>query len=131
MKKLKRYPLKKREDNRGWLIQCDDKNIAKHMKHFVISSSKPDAIRGNHYHKKKREWFTILQGKAKLYLYDLTTEKHSTYLVSEKHLELIEMAPFVVHAIKNIGKKEMIFFGVVDEIFDSASPDTYIYELIK
>lgn len=130
MEELKRYPLKKREDARGWLMQCDDKNIAERMRHFIVSFSKLNVIRGNHYHKKKKEWFTILQGKAKLYLYNLKTKKFSTYILSEEQLELIEMEPYIVHALKNIGKKELIFFGVVDEIFDNKKPDTYTYTLI-
>lgn len=131
MRELKRYPLKKREDQRGWLIQCDNKNVAKRMEHFIVTFSKSNVIRGNHYHKRKHEWFTILQGKVKLYLYDLKTKEHTTYIVSDKQLELIEIKPYIVHTIKNIGKKNLIFLGLVDEIFDDTNSDTYDYNLIK
>lgn len=130
MKKLKRYSLKKSSDERGWLIQSEHKEISESMKYFLVSFSKPGAIRGNHYHKRKREWFSILQGKVELYLYDLKTKEKGTYIISSEKMEFVEMEPNVAHAIKNIGKQELIFFEVIDEPFDPQDPDTYPYKII-
>jgi UDP-2-acetamido-2,6-beta-L-arabino-hexul-4-ose reductase len=129
MKKLKRYPLKKSSDERGWLIQSEHKEIAKSMKYFLVSFSKPGVIRGNHYHKRKKEWFSILQGKVKLYLYDLKTKEKGTYIISSEKMEFVEMEPNVAHAIKNIGEQELIFFEVIDEPFNPKDPDTFPYIL--
>lgn len=127
---LKRYPLKVLQDDRGLLIQCDYPKIAANMKHFLISYSKPKTIRGNHYHKRKVEWFSILQGKVRLYLYDIKSKQKATYIISAKKPELVEMLPFVVHTVKNIGKEQMIFFEIINETFNSNDQDTYSYKLI-
>ncbi|RJQ38243.1 hypothetical protein C4559_02095 [Candidatus Microgenomates bacterium] len=127
---LKRYPLKKLGDFRGYLIQCDYPEISKKIKHFLISYSKKDVVRGNHYHKRKREWFSILQGKTKLFLHDLKTGKKSSYIISSKKPELVEMEPFVAHTIKNIGSEELIFFEIIDEEFNPEDPDTYPFKIL-
>lgn len=129
MIKLKRYPLKKLADKRGWLIQCDYKEIGLNMEHFLVSFSRLGAIRGNHYHKRKREWFSILQGKVKLYLEDVRTKEKKTYIISAKKLEFVEMEPFIAHAVENIGKEEMIFFELIDEPFQPKNSDTYNYKV--
>lgn len=130
MIKLKRYPVKKLTDKRGWLIQCDYPKIGLNMKHFLISFSRPGAIRGNHYHKRKREWFSILQGRIKLYLEDVRTKEKKTYIVSAKKLEFVEMEPFIAHTVENVGKEEMIFFELIDEPFNIDSQDTYPHKLV-
>lgn len=127
--RLKRYKLKKRTDKRGLLVQNDYPEIGKKIEHFLVTFSKPGVIRGNHYHKRKREWFYILEGRAKLYLYNLKTNKKADYVIDSADPELIEMEPNIVHAIENIGDTTMIFLGLVNERFDSDDPDTYFYKI--
>ena len=45
-------------------------------------------------------------------------------------MEFVEMEPYVVHAIKNIGDQELIFFEVLNEPFKAQDPDTFPYKLI-
>jgi UDP-2-acetamido-2,6-beta-L-arabino-hexul-4-ose reductase len=126
---LKRYPLHRRSDERGWLIQNDYPELSNKIKHFIISTTKPGGIRGNHYHKIKREWFCVVRGEAELMLYNIETkEKYSTKLSGEKP-ELVEMEPNFVHTLENIGIEELVFFEIIDVPFDEKNPDTYYYKL--
>lgn len=122
---LKRYPMKKHEDPRGFLVQNEYKNISEGMKHVLISFTKPGIIRGNHYHKRKREWFYVVKGTMKLHLLDLKTGERQEHIISSDHPEFFEMEPDIVHAMENIGDDEMIFMGLVNEVFDPNDPDTY------
>ena len=126
---LKRYPLHKKADPRGWLIQNEVKEVADNMQHFLISFSKPGAIRGNHYHTRKRDWFCVIQGKARLYLYDMKTkEKYSTILRGNKP-EIVEISSPTVHTIENIGSEQLIFFEIVNEQFNPMDEDTFPFKL--
>lgn len=126
---LKRYPLTKRSDERGWLLQNDYPELANSIKHFIVSFTKPGGIRGNHYHKVKREWFCIVRGEAKLYLYDLRTNESMTTVLSGEKPELVEMEPFVVHTLENTGDEELYFFEIIDKPFVREDPDTYPHKL--
>lgn len=126
---LKRYKLKKRADKRGFLVQNDYPQIGRRMKHFLLSFSEPGIVRGNHYHQKKREWFYILAGKARLYFYDLKTKTKGSCLIDSRKPELVEMEPMIVHAIENVGQEQMIFLGIVNEAFNPKKPDTFDYKI--
>lgn len=125
------YNLKKYSDNRGWLSENITPRIMKNVRHFFISNSKGGVIRGNHYHNHKREWFLILEGKAKVYLYDLKTKKRESFTIRAEDERLFEMKPKVVHAIKNIGNKNMLLLALINEVLNHKNPDTYPYILIK
>ena len=127
---MKKFPLKKHSDERGILTESTlPLEVFDDIKHFFISKSEPGIIRGNHYHKRKREWFYLLQGKAQIYLYDLRSKEKTEYLVSDQNPEMVEMEPNVVHAIKNIGENEMILLALVNEKFNYDDSDTFAYDL--
>lgn len=127
---IKRYPLQRHEDERGILVENEYDFVSKNMKHFLLSFSLPGIIRGNHYHKHKREWFYVVKGKIKLYIMNLATKKKQEYIIDSQKPELIEIEPNIVHAIENIGEEEMIFLGIVNEGFNQNDPDTYVKKII-
>jgi len=129
---MKRFPLKKHNNLKGSLIESDlPLEVFNNIKHFFISKSAPGVARGNHYHRHKREWFYLLQGKAKIYLYNLNSGHKEEYTISDQNPEVFEMEPNIVHLIKNIGENEMILLALVNEKFDENNPDTFYYDLEK
>lgn len=126
---IKRYPLEKHEDERGMLVQNDYDFVSHNMKHFLLSFSKPGIVRGNHYHKNKREWFYVVKGKMKLYVMDMKTQEKEEFIIDSENPELVEMEPNIAHATENIGDGELIFLGIVNEPFDQKNPDTHPYQL--
>ena len=130
-KLTKFYNLRKYEDKRGWLCENITPFIMNEARHFFISKSKPGIIRGNHYHNRKREWFLIVEGTAKIYLYDLKTKKRESLIIDAKDQKLFEMRPKIVHAIKNIGKGNMLLLALINEVLDHKNPDTYPHIIAK
>lgn len=126
---MKKINLKQHNNRSGSLVENTLPQIFQKAKHFFISKSKPGVVRGNHYHKHKKEWLYVLSGRAKIYLYDLKTKKVTVFSVDEKRPELIEIGTNLVHAVKNIGKKEMIILAIINEKFNPKKPDTFYYDI--
>ena len=122
--------LTKREDKRGWLIENENPVLSQNIKHFFLSFSLPGAVRGQHYHQNKREWFLVLKGKAKIVFKDIKSGELIEKLVSGKKPEIIEVPPKMAHAIQNIGKEEMYLIAFVSESLNRRHPDTFAYRVI-
>ena len=61
-------PLERIEDHRGHIVDVFyDDNI----KHITIIKTKPNNIRGNHYHKKTEQRMLILSGKMEYWYKDI------------------------------------------------------------
>jgi UDP-2-acetamido-2,6-beta-L-arabino-hexul-4-ose reductase len=118
--------IEKREDARGWLIEVLRGDvIGEEIKHIHFSISKPNAVRGKHYHKRKIEWFCVVKGIAKLILEDLNTKESKELILSEENLLLVEIHPYIVHTLQNIGNSDMCLIAIVNEVFNPKDPDTY------
>ena len=118
--------IEKHEDARGWLaevLRSDKVDEAIRQIHF--STSKPNTMRGNHYHKRKVEWFCVVKGIAKLLLEDIRTKEKKELTLSEENLVSVAIYPYVLHTLKNIGKSNMHLIVIVNEVFNSEDPDTY------
>jgi UDP-2-acetamido-2,6-beta-L-arabino-hexul-4-ose reductase len=118
--------IEKREDARGWLIEVLRGDvIGEEIKHIHFSISKPNAVRGKHYHKRKIEWFCVVKGIAKLILEDLNTKESKELILSEENLLSVEIHPYIVHTLQNIGNGDMCLIAIVNEVFNPKDPDTY------
>ncbi len=117
-------------DSRGCLVEvlrADE--ISRDMKHFYFSTSRPGAIRGNHYHHRKTEWFCVVRGIGRLVLEHRDSGYREEITMAGDCPMTVEIPPGFVHAIQNVGDAEMLLLVVVDEVFDPEDPDTY-YELL-
>lgn len=128
--KIETVSLRQYQDARGSLTENSVPDIMKDSQHFFISKSKPGVIRGNHYHKRKSEWFYILQGSGEIIVEDIDTKERTSLLVRESDQLLVHMEPLKSHAFKNIGENEMILLALVNEPHNQADPDTYPYKIL-
>lgn len=114
-------------DTRWWLVELKSDKIRKNMKHFFISYTFPGAVipRGNHYHKKKKEWFYIIKGtmKAKVQSLDWSIKEESVF--DENLKKFIYIPPNTVHTFWNVGDTELILLAVIDRKFLQHNPDTF------
>ncbi|MAG44578.1 hypothetical protein CL633_01685 [bacterium] len=118
--------LEIKKDKRGRLIEIFKKPG---FGQVFYSTSKPCVVRGNHYHKRKKEYFCVISGKAKIKLRNRKTNQIKEYYVFGDKPRLIEMKTGWTHNIKNIGrKKEMQLLVWVNEIFNPKNPDTFYEE---
>jgi len=129
MPKIKK--LEKHIDERGWLLEIlRDDEIEEEIKQVYYSTSKPGIIRGNHFHKRKVEWFSVVKGKAKLILEDNESKKREELVLSDDEPTIVKITPNVSHAIQNIGYDEMHLIVIVNEVFDPHATDTFYVNLI-
>jgi len=134
MKDILIKELDKKSDERGWLIEAlgaNDMEAPAEFGHIHVSVADPGKVRGNHYHKRKLEWFCVPTGLGKLILKDLESGEEKELLMGEDHLFTVKITPNVVHAIKNIGEKDMALIVYSSETFDPDDPDTYYQEILK
>ena len=94
-KKVKK-PLQSFKDNRGSIIDIFYK---KKINHVAIIDSKPNALRGNHYHKKTIQHMLITEGSLEYWYKPF--KKHAK--VKKKLLkvgDLVSTPPYEIHTLK-------------------------------
>ncbi|MGC8979542.1 WxcM-like domain-containing protein [Caldisericum sp.] len=123
--KTKTYKLEIHYDERGWLaeiLRVD--RIEQKISQIYVSYSVKGIVRGGHYHKRKTEWFFVINGEASFYLRDLNTgEENDLQITAEDHM-LVEIPPGVFHTIKS--KTELYLVVASSEVFDKNDSDTYV-----
>jgi dTDP-4-dehydrorhamnose 3,5-epimerase-like enzyme len=73
---VQRIPRAARGDDRGWLLKVLDgheDHLRREVGECYLTWSAPGQMRGNHYHPMTSEWFTVIQGRARLTLCDPET----------------------------------------------------------
>lgn len=129
--KAKKYKIGRFEDQRGLLFYPDCPEVMGKVNHFVLSFTPPGQMRGNHFHKTRLEWISVLRGKAELHLMDLETKETEKMILDGQKPELIEIKPNVVLALRNISDEDMLFLGLFDRALKEGEKDDGHYELIK
>ncbi len=120
--------LNVKSDERGWLAEILRKENLQEEKGFgqiLVTVAKPGVTKGNHYHKRKEEWFCIIRGKGKLLLKDVTTDECQEVLMGDENMVAVKIPPNVIHAIQNIGDEMLYLLIYIDEPFNPKDPDTF------
>jgi UDP-2-acetamido-2,6-beta-L-arabino-hexul-4-ose reductase len=134
MKGIQVQDLDKKSDERGWLIEMLGDELHEENKPFGqihVSVAYPGKVRGNHYHQRKTEWFSVPNGNGLLLLKDLATGEEEEVLMGENALKTVKITPGIVHAIKNNGTNDMVLIVYTDETFDPADPDTFYQKILE
>lgn len=107
--------FKKISDKRGDLVVfLGNKNLPESAKQFgqiyFVTFSKKGVVRGNHYHKKWREWFGLIKGKIEVALRDVNTGELKKIVLDAESDEYIrlEVGPYVTHAFKCLSKNAQL-----------------------
>lgn len=94
-----------------------------------FSTTKSGVTRGNHFHTRKIERFSVIKGKALIQLRKIgSTEVHDYYL-SGDNPAYVDMPIWYTHNIKNIGDDELYTMFWINEFYDANDPDTY-FEIV-
>ncbi len=101
--------FEKFNDQRGELVVfLRNRNLKKKYKEFgqiyFVTFNKKGIIRANHYHRKMREWFGVINGKVKVVLVDIKTNESKKIILdgdSKKYVRL-EIGPNVAHGFKSV-----------------------------
>lgn len=118
--------LNVKSDERGWLAEiATQKDVDGLSGLILVTTAHPGKTKGNHYHKRKTEWYCVIQGRGLLEIKDLLSEEKTEIEIGEKNMVLVKISPNYLHSITNIGENEMILLSYVDEPFNEEDPDTY------
>ena len=118
------YDVKK--DHRGYLFEAI-KSL--NGGQAFLSTTKPGVERGNHYHRRKVERFSIVKGRALVQLRRVGTEKIQDYILSGEKPSYIDIPVLHTHNLINIGEEELFMLFWASELFNPEDPDTY-YETV-
>lgn len=119
-------PLKKLSDNRGWLLECFRQDeIGKELLPVMsyISMTKPGVTRGPHEHLHQTDYFCFSgPSNFKINLWDNRKDskayrQKAEIRAGEDNPMVIIVPPGVVHAYKNIGKKEGLIINFPNKLY--------------
>lgn len=114
--------LKKNSDNRGVFVETIKLGIGGQVS---FSTTVPGITRGNHYHTRKIERFTVIKGKAKIQLRKIGSTEVIDLFLDGNEPAYVDMPVWFTHNITNIGEDELYTQFWINEWYDPIDADTY------
>ena len=125
-------PLKVMPDERGFLMEIlrEDDPIFEHFGQAYLTVAYPGVVKGWHYHKIQKDYFTVVKGMAKVVLYDdrqgsKTKGEVNEFFLGEKNPTLLVIPPLVIHGIKGIGVEPAYLLNIPTRMYQYADPDEF------
>ena len=118
------FPIKYKNniDERGNFVEIIRLEIGGQVS---FSTTKKGITRGNHFHTRKIERFSVIKGKALIQLRKIDTKEVFDYYLSGDQPAYVDMPIWYTHNIKNIGQEELYTMFWINEFYDANDPDTY------
>lgn len=89
------------------------------------STTVPGITRGEHFHRRKVERFTVIEGRARIALRRVLTDETMVFDVDGGSTVSIDMPTMWAHSITNTGSSTLHTVFWTDDIFDPTNPDTF------
>lgn len=90
-----------------------------------FSTTLKGVTRGNHFHTRKVERFSVIKGQAIIQLRKIDTEEVISFKLSGEEPAYVDMPIWYTHNITNIGNDDLYTMFWINEFFDENDPDTY------
>jgi UDP-2-acetamido-2,6-beta-L-arabino-hexul-4-ose reductase len=122
------YPVKysQHTDDRGSFVEVlRSQNSGQNS----YSTTRPGITRGNHYHTRKVERFSVIKGKARIQLRRIGTDEIIEYFMDGKNPAFVDMPVWHTHNITNIGKDDLLTLFWINEPYDPEDPDTFFEDV--
>lgn len=116
------YDFNYAEDNRG---SFEEIYKSKRYGQISINKSYPNIIKGNHYHKYKKEIFMVVKGNCLIRERKIGSSEILEYKVSGANPTPIDIITGYTHDIKNIGDDISVTLMWISEIYNENTSDTY------
>ncbi len=114
--------LKQNTDARGTFIETIRLECGGQVS---FSTTVPGITRGNHYHTRKIERFTVIKGKARIQLRRIGTNEVLDFVLDGENSGYVDMPIWYTHNITNIGDDVLYTQFWISEWYDAADPDTF------
>lgn len=120
------------QDERGMLkkVLMISQMEGEQIEEVYLLYSAPGSVRGNHYHKKTVEYFTVVQGTAQAVLMDMATGQRMTMEITAQDDKVLKVPAGVAHAFVNPKDQELILLAISSAQYDSLNTDTYKMVLV-
>ena len=118
------FPVKyvENKDSRGTFVEIIRMKVGGQVS---FSTTVPGITRGNHYHTRKIERFSVIKGKALIQLRKIGTSEVLDFYLDGNAPSYVDMPIWYTHNITNIGDEELYTFFWINEFYDTNHPDTY------
>lgn len=118
------FPVKliKHEDPRGVFVETIKLGVGGQVS---FSTTVPGITRGNHYHIRKIERFTVIKGKARIQLRKIGTNEVLNFDLDGSAPSYVDMPVWYTHNITNIGNEELYTQFWINEWYNSDDGDTF------
>lgn len=121
------FQLDRRSDSRGSFFEVIRSRESNGQTSF--STTLPNVTRGEHYHRRKIERFSVLSGNARISMRKLFTDEVLSFEVNGDEPVAIDMPTMWTHNILNTGSDQLYTMFWSNELFDPAAPDTFPEEV--
>jgi UDP-2-acetamido-2,6-beta-L-arabino-hexul-4-ose reductase len=116
------FMLKQNNDERGMFVETLRLGTGGQVS---FSTTKPGITRGNHYHTRKIERFTVIKGKAKIQLRKIGTGQTYDFFLDGENPSYVDMPVWFTHNITNIGNEDLYTQFWINEWYNESDPDTF------
>jgi dTDP-4-dehydrorhamnose 3,5-epimerase len=127
---LKIYPFL---DNRGQLKKIVQKSMLsgeQEIEEIYVLYSNKNTVRGNHFHKRTIEFFTVLSGEAIMAFSNVDKKNMDIIKMKASDNQIIKVYPNTVHAIKNESEAPLIVLAVSLKEYNPQDTDTFPCNLL-
>jgi len=122
---LRRLPLARHEDERGWFSElARASGLRKPIHQVNLSSSRRGTIRGLHYHERGQDdVFVCMAGTARIVVLDRSSGETFTEDIGDDNPVAIYVPGSCAHGFEAL--TDCLFAYLVTEEYDSADPDEH------
>ena len=118
------FPVKlvQHSDARGVFVETGKLGVGGQVS---FSTTVLGITRGNHYHTRKIERFTVIKGKARIQLRKVGTDEVLNFYLDGREPSYVDMPIWYTHNITNIGEDELYTQFWINEWYDPEDGDTF------
>ena len=110
------------EDNRGNFIELVRVDTGGQIS---FSTTMPGVTRGNHFHTRKIERFSVIHGKAKIEMSKYGSSDVMTFHLDGASPSYVDIPIWHYHNLTNLGTEPLFTIFWINECFDPKDSDTY------
>jgi UDP-2-acetamido-2,6-beta-L-arabino-hexul-4-ose reductase len=120
---------------RKYVQHCDERGVFSELikintgGQVSYSQTLPGKIRGNHFHTRKIERFSIIKGEALIQLRKVGTKETVDLYISGDDPAYVDMPIWYTHNVKNIGTEDLLIIFWINEVYNPKDPDTF-FEIV-
>lgn len=118
------FPVKllKHADSRGVFVETIKLGVGGQVS---FSTTLPGITRGNHFHTRKIERFTVIKGRARIQLRRIGTDEVLNFDLDGAEPSYVDMPVWYTHNITNTGEEDLYTQFWINEWYDPEDGDTF------